>query len=52
MCCEPTGYDKKEIDGVCVWCGEDTVDGSAFERCAYSPERCVICGHTPCDESC
>lgn len=37
MCCEPSGYTKEEINGVCPDCGEPTVDGYAYEKCAYSP---------------
>jgi len=52
MCCEPSGYSKKEINGKCPDCGEDTVDGDAYEQCRYSPIECFTCGWSPCDESC
>lgn len=52
MCCEPSGYTKEEINGVCPDCEEPTVDGYAYEKCAYSPVVCKTCGHAPCDLSC
>lgn len=51
-CCEPSGFAKEEINGVCPECGEDTVDGDAYECCDYSPVECEVCGFAPCDESC
>lgn len=52
MCCEPSGFKKEEINGVCPDCGEPTVDGDAFECCGYSPVVCKTCGDAPCDGSC
>lgn len=52
MCCEPSGYREEEINGECPECGASTVDGSAYEACAYSPVICNECGCAPCDESC
>lgn len=52
MCSEPTDYDKEEINGSCPECGADTVDGDAYEKCAYSPIECHYCGYAPCDGSC
>ncbi len=52
MCCENTDYLKEEINGTCPDCGYETVDGNAFDVCAYSPVWCNTCGHAPCDESC
>ena len=52
MCCDNTGYSEKQIDGTCPDCGEPTVEGSAYDRCGYSPEVCETCGFAPCDESC
>lgn len=52
MCCDPSGYTENEINGVCVDCGEPTVDGDAYENCAFSPRYCLTCNHSPCDESC
>ncbi len=52
MCCEPSGYHVDEINGRCPDCGEDTVDGDAFDQCAYSPVTCETCNCSPCDLSC
>lgn len=52
MCCDPSGYTENEINGVCPDCGEPTVDGDAFEQCAWSRCACETCGWRPCDESC
>ena len=52
MCCSNTYYNEEEINGVCPNCGEDTVDGYAFDCCDYSPTICDTCGWSPCDESC
>ncbi len=52
MCCEPSGYNEEEINGKCPSCGEDTVDGYAYECCGYSSCECKVCGHSPCDGSC
>jgi hypothetical protein len=52
MCCSNTDYRKEEINGVCPDCGEDTVDGDAYDACDYSPTLCETCGWDPCDESC
>jgi hypothetical protein len=52
MCCDGSGYYQSEINGTCPVCGEDTVDGCAFEACGYSPVLCEECGYAPCDESC
>jgi hypothetical protein len=52
MCCEPIGFKESEIDGECPDCGTFTVDGEAFEQCAYSPILCKTCNWAPCDGSC
>jgi len=52
MCCEPTGYNENEINGNCPECGVPTVDGDAYEQCAYSMVECNLCGYAPCDQSC
>lgn len=52
FCCEPSGFEKKEINGTCKECGEPTVDGKAYECCGYSPCECEVCGYSPCDGSC
>ena len=52
MCCENTSYQKEDINGECPDCGEPTVDGNAYDCCAYSPTMCKTCGWSPCDESC
>ena len=52
MCCEPSGYTREEINGTCECCGEDTVDGDAYENCYYSSTDCEECGHSLCDDSC
>ena len=52
MCCCGTEYNLKEVDGECPECGELTVDGDAYESCAYSPTECDECGWAPCDGSC
>ena len=52
MCCDPRGYNEKEINGKCKDCGEPIVDGDAFEACGYSPVECKTCGYAPCDGSC
>lgn len=52
MCCEPSGYNENEINGVCPDCGEPTVDGDAYECCSYSPVMCDTCGCSPCDQYC
>ena len=51
-CCEPNGFEKSEIDGVCPDCEEPTVGGEAFVNCSYSPIECRTCGWSPCDQSC
>lgn len=51
-CAEPSGHKKSDINGKCSACGEPTVDGTAFERCAWSPVVCKKCDRAPCDESC
>lgn len=53
MCCwNPSGYKEEEINGVCPICGEPTVDGDAYEQCAWSSEKCEVCHWAPCDGSC
>ena len=52
MCCSNTDYREEEINGVCPDCGEDTVDGDAYDACDYSLTLCETCGWAPCDESC
>lgn len=52
MCCDRSDYDEDEIDGECPDCGNETVEGDAYERCGYSPIKCNTCGYAPCDQSC
>ena len=52
MCSEPSDYREEDINGECPECGAQTVDGDAYEQCAYSPVICETCGEAPCDESC
>ena len=52
MCNEPSGYFKIEINGNCPDCNQPTIDGDAFEQCAYSTIKCETCGWAPCDGSC
>lgn len=51
-CCSPTEFKKEEINGTCDLCGEQTVDGFAYESCGYSPQSCEKCDCRPCDHSC
>ena len=51
-CCGGGDYDDKDVNGVCLDCGCDTIDGEAAEICSYSPEVCATCGSRPCDQSC
>ncbi len=51
-CCAPSGYTVDEVDGICPYCGENTVCEEAFEQCSYSPVECKVCGWAPCDQSC
>lgn len=52
MCCSASGYTKEEINGECEDCGEETINGNAYECCSYSPTLCNTCGYSPCDLSC
>ncbi len=52
MCCDNTNYKKEEINGECPACGEPTVNGDAYDQCAYGKKQCEVCGNAPCDESC
>ena len=52
MCCEPSGYNERDINGECKECGSPTCDGDAYEQCAYSMVVCNTCGYAPCDDSC
>ena len=52
MCCENTHYKESDINGECPVCGEPTVDGKAYDICAWSPVVCEECGYSPCDGSC
>ena len=52
MCCSANDYKIEQINGECEVCGEDTVDGDAFESCGYSPVECDVCDSVPCDQSC
>lgn len=52
MCCEPSGYNKNEINGECPKCQAETIDGDAYENCGYSETLCELCGWSPCDGSC
>jgi hypothetical protein len=52
-CCAAKEWEKPEVpNGVCPNCGQDTVDGEAFEGCYYSPNDCELCDSRPCDGSC
>jgi hypothetical protein len=51
-CCSGTNFKAREINGECPECGNDTVDGDAFEQCGHSPTQCDTCGDAPCDLSC
>ena len=38
MCWPEDGSTKKDVNGVCKDCGEDTIDGEAFDSsCGYAP---------------
>lgn len=52
MCSENTGYTQKDINGRCEECGEPTVDGDAYDQCAFCSTECKECGHAPCTERC
>jgi hypothetical protein len=52
MCCSPSGFKESEINGECITCNGDTVDGEAYECCSYSPLDCKDCGARYCDQSC
>ena len=52
MCCENSGYSEKEINGECIVCGEPTVDGNAYDKCAYGEVICDECLHAPCHGAC
>lgn len=52
MCYTPSGYKVSEINGECEECGEPTIDGDAYECCAYSLVECETCGWQPCNQSC
>ena len=52
MCCASSGYKEEEINGECPDCGNETVDGDAYECCSYSPAECETCDWSPCDLSC
>ena len=53
MCWPEDGSTKKDVNGVCKDCGEDTIDGEAFDSsCGYAPVECTTCGYAPCDSSC
>jgi hypothetical protein len=52
MCCDNTTYSEDQINGKCSACGSDTVDGQAYDQCAWSPVLCEECGCSPCDGSC
>ena len=53
MCCDPVNnFRYDQIDGECEKCGEDTVDGVAFDACSYSSVDCDKCGYAPCKDSC
>lgn len=53
-CCAKSGFEEKEINGTCPDCGEQTVDGEAFEKCGYEEHdpNCETCGHAPCGGAC
>lgn len=55
VCCDWWDIAKEEnleINGVCSYCGEDTINGRANTGCNYSPVVCDECGSAPCDGSC
>lgn len=52
MCCENTSYRQSEINGECEKCGAETVDGDAYDQCAYSSVVCDVCNSAPCEERC
>lgn len=52
MCCSNTDFEKKDINGECLDCGQPTVDGQAYDNCSWSPVECETCGWAPCDGSC
>lgn len=41
-----------EINGECPSCGEDTVNGVAYDQCLYSELSCKTCGAQPCEGRC
>lgn len=52
-CCEPLNWGPEEVpNGECEDCGAETVNGTAYEICGYSPVLCETCGSAPCDLSC
>lgn len=53
MCCDPVNnFNYDAINGECKKCGEDTVNGYAFDACNYSSVQCDECGYAPCNDSC
>jgi hypothetical protein len=53
MCCAPIEWEPDEKpNGECPDCGVKTVDGEAYDQCAYSPEVCKTCHSAPCDWAC
>ena len=54
MCCSPRfeQYERKDINGTCPECDEETIDGIAFDSCTFSPTDCTVCEWAPCDQSC
>ncbi len=48
ICCAGIEWEEDiEISGKCEKCGAETVDGNAYESCAYSPVVCEECGYAP-----
>jgi hypothetical protein len=51
-CAEFVFEECKIPDSRCDECGAYTKDGKAVYKCSYSPIRCELCKHRPCDQSC
>lgn len=53
MCCDPANnFSYDSINGECHKCGNDTVNGEAFDVCNHSSVQCDECGYAPCNDSC
>lgn len=55
-CCIPTeeamDFRYKDVNGRCEECGAETVDGKAYDQCAYSVVSCEYCNSAPCEQAC